>query len=44
MHLALISYRLNRKLIWNSKRESFVGDKEANGYLHREYRKKWDLV
>jgi predicted dehydrogenase len=44
MHLGLISYRLNRKLKWNSKREHFIGDKEANGYLHREYRKKWDLI
>jgi predicted dehydrogenase len=44
MHLALISYRLNRKLNWNSKREKFIHDREANQYLHREYRKKWDLV
>ncbi len=44
MHLALISYRLNRKLNWNSKREKFSHDKEANQYLHREYRKKWDLI
>ena len=44
MHLALISYRLNRKLNWNSKREKFEDDKEANQYLKRAYRKKWDLV
>ena len=44
MHLALISYRLNRKLTWNSRREKFVNDREANEYLFREYRKKWDLV
>lgn len=44
MHLGLISYRLNRKLTWNSRRERFVGDREANQLLHREYRKKWDLV
>jgi predicted dehydrogenase len=44
MHLALISYRLNRKLKWNSRREKFIDDKEANQYLSREYRKKWDLV
>ncbi len=44
MHLALISYRLNRKLNWNSKREKFIHDREANQYLHREYRKKWDLI
>lgn len=44
MHLALISYRLNRKLEWNSRKEKFRHDKEANTFLHREYRKKWDLT
>jgi predicted dehydrogenase len=44
MHLGLISYRLKRKLTWNSKKEKFVDDKEANAFLHREYRKKWDLL
>lgn len=44
MHLGLISYRLGRKLKWNSKKEKFVGDKEANDFIAREYREKWDLV
>lgn len=44
MHLALISWRLGRKLEWNANREKFKGDKEANSYLSRESRKKWDLV
>jgi predicted dehydrogenase len=44
MHLALISWRLQRTLHWNSDKEKFVGDKEANNYLHREYRRKWDLI
>ena len=44
MHLALISYRVGRKLEWNGEKEKFVRDKEANSFLHREYRKKWDLV
>jgi len=44
MHLGLLSWRLKRKLEWNSKEEKFVNDKEANQYLHREYRKKWMLV
>ena len=44
MHLGMISYRLKRKLEWNSDKEKFVHDREANDYLHREYRKKWDLV
>ncbi|MBD0287804.1 MAG: Gfo/Idh/MocA family oxidoreductase [Flavisolibacter sp.] len=44
MHLGLISYRLNRKLTWNSEKEHFADDKEANELLHREYRKKWSLI
>src|SRR3954469_25930391 len=30
MHLGIISYRLNRKLEWDSEKEHFVGDKEAD--------------
>ncbi|HEX8037579.1 MAG TPA: Gfo/Idh/MocA family oxidoreductase [Chryseosolibacter sp.] len=44
MHLAVISWRLGRKLEWNAGKEKFDGDKEANDLLSREYRKKWDLV
>jgi predicted dehydrogenase len=44
MHLALTSWRLERKLEWNSKREKFRKDKEASSYLSRPYRKKWDLL
>jgi predicted dehydrogenase len=44
MHLALISWRLNRKLEWNAKNEKFESDKEANGLLNREARKGWDLI
>jgi hypothetical protein len=44
MHLGLISYRLGRKLNWNAGKEKFTGDQEANSYLSRKYRKKWDLV
>lgn len=44
MHLALLSWRAGRKLEWNSKKEKFRGDKEANGLLSREYRKTWNLV
>lgn len=44
MHLALISWRLGRKLAWNATKEKFTGDKEANSFLSREYRKKWDLI
>jgi predicted dehydrogenase len=44
MHLALISWRLNRKLEWNSRKEKFRGDKEATALLDREPRKQWDLI
>ncbi len=44
MHLALISWRLGRKLNWDSKKESFVGDKEADTFLSRKKRKAWDLM
>lgn len=44
MHLGLISYRLGRELQWNPKKEKFKGDKEANSYLFRPYRKEWDLI
>lgn len=44
MHLGIISYRLGRKLNWNSNKEKFIDDSEANQLLHREYRKKWNLL
>lgn len=44
MHLALISWRLNRKLEWNAKKEKFRKDKEANSYLNREARRPWNLI
>lgn len=44
MHLALISWRLNRKLEWNASKEKFKGDKEANALLNRKPRKSWDLI
>lgn len=44
MHLGLISYRLGRPLEWNSKKEKFVNDKDANKLLSRKPRKKWNLV
>jgi len=38
-HLANISYRTGRKLVFDPETEQFVGDEEANSYLTREYRK-----
>jgi predicted dehydrogenase len=44
MHLGLISYRLGRKLNWDSEKEKFIGDAEANDLLSRKARKAWRLV
>ncbi len=43
MHLALISFRLKRKLEWDSINERFVGDDAANYLLTRMYRSHWTL-
>jgi len=43
MHLALISYRLKRKLVWDSKAEQFIGDPAANYLLSRSYRSPWEI-
>jgi len=41
-HMANISYRLgNRKIVFDSTQETFVGDNEANQYLKRTYREPW---
>jgi predicted dehydrogenase len=40
-HLGVIALRLGRKLNWDPDKESFVGDKDADGYLAREMRKPW---
>ena len=44
MHLALISWRLGRKLEWDESKEKFRSDGEANDLLSRKYRKAWSLV
>jgi predicted dehydrogenase len=43
MHLALISFRLKRKLNWNSVKEEFISDPAANFLLSRKYRSPWEL-
>jgi predicted dehydrogenase len=43
MHLALISFRLKRKLSWDSSKELFVNDPAANFLLARNYRSPWKL-
>lgn len=45
MHLGLISYRLGgRKLLWNDKKEKFIGDRDASQLLSRKARKGWRLI
>jgi predicted dehydrogenase len=41
--LANISYRTGRKLHWDEEKERITGDKEANQYLSRHFRKPWKL-
>jgi hypothetical protein len=44
-HMANISYRMgNRKLEFDSSKEAFVNDREADHYLKRTYRAPWDRV
>jgi hypothetical protein len=42
-HLGNIATRLGRSLRWDADKEECVGDAEANGRLHYEYRKPWTL-
>jgi predicted dehydrogenase len=42
-HLANISYRVGRKVRWNSKTEEITSDAEASKLLTREYRAPWHV-
>ena len=42
-HLANISYRVGRALTFDGKTETFVGDREADKLLTREYRKPFEV-
>jgi len=42
-HLGNIAYRLQRPLKWDSVREEFPGDEEANRFLDRAKREPWTL-
>jgi predicted dehydrogenase len=41
-HLANISLRTGRKIVWDAAKEQIVGDREASRMLERPYRKPWD--
>jgi len=38
-HLANISYRLGRDLVFDGRSEKFIGDNEADRMLTRDYRR-----
>jgi hypothetical protein len=40
-HLANISLRTGRKIVWDAEREEIVDDKAASRMLARPYREKW---
>lgn len=42
-HLANISYRVGRRIRWDSKNETIPDDPEASALLGREYRAPWHL-
>jgi len=42
-HLGNIAMRVGRDLKWNPNRERFIGDADADQYLHRPYRGPWKL-
>ncbi|MCI0700925.1 MAG: Gfo/Idh/MocA family oxidoreductase [Planctomycetia bacterium] len=42
-HLGNIALRTGRKITWEPKTETIVGDKEASAMLTKEYRKPWKL-
>lgn len=41
--LGNIAYRTGRKINWDDAKEQIVGDKAANSYVMRKYRKPWKL-
>ncbi len=43
-HLGNIAYKTGQKLDWDAEREQFTNSAEANKLLHREPRRKWDLI
>lgn len=43
-HLANITMRLNRKLVWDPASETFPHDEEANGYLSRVQRSGYEIA
>ena len=42
LHLANLSARIGRRIVWDAEKEEIVGDEEANCMIVRPYRPPWD--
>ena len=42
-HLGIVAYALQRSLKWNTTKQEFIGDEEANRFLDRARREPWQL-
>ncbi len=42
-HLCILAYQLQRSLMWNSAKQEFIGDAEANRLVDRARREPWQL-
>lgn len=42
-HIGWTALRLNRPLKWDPETECFLGDEDANRFLHRAYREPWQI-
>jgi len=42
-HLGNVAYRVGKKLTWDAAKLRATNAPEADAYLHREYRKGWEL-
>ena len=42
-HLGNIAVRTKKKIVWDPKTETIVGDAEASKWLTKEYRSPWTL-
>jgi hypothetical protein len=43
VHLGNVAYRSGRKINWDAAGLEAVGCAEAGRYLHKEYRKGWEI-
>jgi predicted dehydrogenase len=42
-HVGVIAYRLGRAVRWDTKKEAFIGDKQAQSMTTKEYRRPYEL-